>query len=258
MGESRNAYRLFVWRPEENRWEDNIKMDLREFGCDAKDYINIAQDRDRWRAYVRAAMNLRVLLKPFVSDNAGEMSPGSSTESCPAFAHHGLRENPGKNLNQVTCPDLESNPGHLVSQPDALTVTPQGHGKFGEYLARFKLQTEGKCKCDEETQTVRHILFECPLFRRQRHKLKSNLDFRGYKFSSPLQSPFYDEVSFKDFLIRQRHPMQFDGVKLDSQFLLRYEHKQTQVRWKGAQGSRMWHDNEGTLLSSPKRLMLIV
>ncbi|KAJ4435919.1 hypothetical protein ANN_18541 [Periplaneta americana] len=58
-------------------------------------------------------------------DNAGEMSPGSSTESYPAFAHIGLRENPGKNLNQVTCPDRDSNPGHLVSQPDALTVTPQ-------------------------------------------------------------------------------------------------------------------------------------
>ncbi|KAJ4451702.1 hypothetical protein ANN_03172 [Periplaneta americana] len=53
------------------------------------------------------------------------MSPGSSTESYPAFAQIGLRENPGKNLNQVTCPDRGSNPGHLVSRPDALTVTPQ-------------------------------------------------------------------------------------------------------------------------------------
>ncbi|KAJ4451152.1 hypothetical protein ANN_02594 [Periplaneta americana] len=53
------------------------------------------------------------------------MSPGSSTESYPAFARIGLRENHGKNLNQVTCPDRDSNPGHLVSQPDALTVTPQ-------------------------------------------------------------------------------------------------------------------------------------
>ncbi|KAJ4426371.1 hypothetical protein ANN_27185 [Periplaneta americana] len=53
------------------------------------------------------------------------MSPGSSTESYPAFARIGLRENPGKNLNQVTCPDRDSNPGHLVSQPDSLTVTPQ-------------------------------------------------------------------------------------------------------------------------------------
>ncbi|KAJ4443387.1 hypothetical protein ANN_05055 [Periplaneta americana] len=53
------------------------------------------------------------------------MSPGSSTESYPAFARIGLRENPGKNLNQITCPDRDSNPGHLVSRPDALTVTPQ-------------------------------------------------------------------------------------------------------------------------------------
>ncbi|KAJ4445640.1 hypothetical protein ANN_12323 [Periplaneta americana] len=58
-------------------------------------------------------------------DNAGEMSPGSSTESYPAFARIGLRENPGNNLNQVTCPDRDLNPGHLVSRPDALTVTPQ-------------------------------------------------------------------------------------------------------------------------------------
>ncbi|KAJ4427205.1 hypothetical protein ANN_24822 [Periplaneta americana] len=53
------------------------------------------------------------------------MSPGSSTESYPAFARIGLRKNPGQNLNQVTCPDRDSNPGHLVSRPDALTVTPQ-------------------------------------------------------------------------------------------------------------------------------------
>ncbi|KAJ4429527.1 hypothetical protein ANN_21696 [Periplaneta americana] len=42
------------------RWEDNIKMDLREVGYDDRDWINLAQDRDRWRAYVRTAMNLRV------------------------------------------------------------------------------------------------------------------------------------------------------------------------------------------------------
>ncbi|KAJ4438616.1 hypothetical protein ANN_14563 [Periplaneta americana] len=53
------------------------------------------------------------------------MSPGSSTESYPAFACIGLRENLGKNLNQVTCPDRDSNPGYLVSRPDTLTVTPQ-------------------------------------------------------------------------------------------------------------------------------------
>ncbi|KAJ4434734.1 hypothetical protein ANN_23302 [Periplaneta americana] len=55
------------------------------------------------------------------------MSPGSNTESYPAFAHIGLRENPGKNVNQVTCPDRESNPGHLVARLDALTTSGRQH-----------------------------------------------------------------------------------------------------------------------------------
>ncbi|KAJ4436886.1 hypothetical protein ANN_17018 [Periplaneta americana] len=68
MGESRNAYRVLVGRPEgkrplgrpRRRWEDNIKMDLREVRYDDRDWINLAQDRDQWRAYARAAMNLRI------------------------------------------------------------------------------------------------------------------------------------------------------------------------------------------------------
>ncbi|KAJ4426305.1 hypothetical protein ANN_27119 [Periplaneta americana] len=68
MGESRNAYRVLVGRPEgkipfgrtRRRWKDNIKMDLREVGYDDRDWINLAQDTDQWRAYVRAEMNLRV------------------------------------------------------------------------------------------------------------------------------------------------------------------------------------------------------
>ncbi|KAJ4443398.1 hypothetical protein ANN_05066 [Periplaneta americana] len=67
MGESRNAYRVLVGRPEgkrplgrpRRRWENNIKMDLREMGYDDREWINFAQDRDQWRAYVRAARNLR-------------------------------------------------------------------------------------------------------------------------------------------------------------------------------------------------------
>ena len=42
------------------RWEDNIKMDLREVGCDPRDCIALAEVRDQWRAYVRAVLNLRV------------------------------------------------------------------------------------------------------------------------------------------------------------------------------------------------------
>ena len=42
------------------RWEDNIKMDLQEVGCGVMDWIELAQDRGRWRELVRAVMNLRV------------------------------------------------------------------------------------------------------------------------------------------------------------------------------------------------------
>ena len=43
-----------------HRWKDNIKMDLQDVGCGGVDLIELAQDRDRWRALVNAAMNLRV------------------------------------------------------------------------------------------------------------------------------------------------------------------------------------------------------
>ena len=42
-----------------SRWEDNIKMDLQEVGCEGMDWIELAQDRNRWRAIVNAVMNLR-------------------------------------------------------------------------------------------------------------------------------------------------------------------------------------------------------
>jgi len=69
MGERRGVYRVLVWKPEGKRplgrawrkWEDNIKMDLQEVGCRGMDWIDLAQDRDRWRALVNAVMNLRVL-----------------------------------------------------------------------------------------------------------------------------------------------------------------------------------------------------
>jgi hypothetical protein len=68
MGAKRNAYRLLVGKPEgrgplerpRRRWVDNIKIDLREIGWDGMDWIDLAQDRDLWRALVNTAMNLRV------------------------------------------------------------------------------------------------------------------------------------------------------------------------------------------------------
>jgi hypothetical protein len=68
MGERRDAYRALVGKPEgrrplgrhRRRWEDNIKMDLRQVGWGGMDWINLAQDRNRWRALVNAVMNIRV------------------------------------------------------------------------------------------------------------------------------------------------------------------------------------------------------
>jgi hypothetical protein len=68
MGKRGVVYRVLVGKPEgkrslgrrRRRWEDNIKMDIQEVGCSGMDWIELAQDRDRWRALATAVMNLRV------------------------------------------------------------------------------------------------------------------------------------------------------------------------------------------------------
>jgi hypothetical protein len=68
MGEGRGVYRLLVGRPEGKRplgrsrlrWEDHIKMDLREIGIDGAIRIQLAQDRVQWRPFLSTIMNLRV------------------------------------------------------------------------------------------------------------------------------------------------------------------------------------------------------
>jgi hypothetical protein len=67
-GEKRDAYRILVGKPEEKRplgmprrrWMDNIKIHQREIGWDGMDWIDLAQDRDQWRALVNMVMSLRV------------------------------------------------------------------------------------------------------------------------------------------------------------------------------------------------------
>jgi hypothetical protein len=69
MEEERNVYRVLMGKPEgkrplgrtRHRWEDGIRMDLREIGWGSVDWIQLDQDRDRWRALVNTVMNLRVL-----------------------------------------------------------------------------------------------------------------------------------------------------------------------------------------------------
>jgi hypothetical protein len=68
MRERRDVYRVLVGKPEGKRplgrpsrkWEDNVKMDFKEVGWAGMDCIDLAQDRDRWRALVNAVMILRV------------------------------------------------------------------------------------------------------------------------------------------------------------------------------------------------------
>jgi len=69
MGETRNAYKIFVGKPEgkrplgrpRRRWEDNIRLGLEELGQEVVDWVHLAQARDQWRAVVNTVMNLRVL-----------------------------------------------------------------------------------------------------------------------------------------------------------------------------------------------------
>jgi hypothetical protein len=68
MGERRDVYRVLVGKPKgkrplrkpRRRWEDNSKMDLQEVGFGGMDWIELAQDMERWRVLVNAVMNLRV------------------------------------------------------------------------------------------------------------------------------------------------------------------------------------------------------
>jgi hypothetical protein len=66
MRMKRSGYSILMGTPEgrplgrpRRRWEDNIKIDLREIGWDGMDWIDLAQDRDQWRALVNTEMNLR-------------------------------------------------------------------------------------------------------------------------------------------------------------------------------------------------------
>jgi len=67
-GESRGVYMVLVVKPEQkrplgrprSRWEDSIKLGIQKVDCESVDWLELAQDRYRWRAFVNAVMNIRV------------------------------------------------------------------------------------------------------------------------------------------------------------------------------------------------------
>jgi hypothetical protein len=68
MGDGRSIYKILVGRPEgkrsmarlRRRWDDNIKLDLKDIGIDGANWIQVAQDRFKWRVFVNTVMNLLV------------------------------------------------------------------------------------------------------------------------------------------------------------------------------------------------------
>ena len=81
MGERRGAYRVLVGKPRGKRplrrprfkWEDNNKMDLQKVGCAVTDWIELAQDRDRWRALVIIIIIIIIIIITTIG-----LSPGGS------------------------------------------------------------------------------------------------------------------------------------------------------------------------------------
>ncbi|KAJ4432053.1 hypothetical protein ANN_20667 [Periplaneta americana] len=135
MGESRNAYGVLVGRPEGKRplarprcrWEDNIKMDLREVGYDGRDGINLAEDRDQWRAYLRAS-------------SADFDRTISSLTSVPG--------NVGDKVNEKTANILSKNPGYyqLKDIQDILKgKTPQKTNKMFYKIAHSFCASPSSC-----------------------------------------------------------------------------------------------------------------
>ena len=106
MGERRGVYRVSVGKPEgkrplgrpRRRWVDNIKMDLQEVGCGNMDWIELAQDREKWRALVNAVMNRRV---PLNAENLSSWEPVS-------FSRRTLLHGVSNESNQITIANSHS------------------------------------------------------------------------------------------------------------------------------------------------------
>ncbi|KAJ4432760.1 hypothetical protein ANN_21398 [Periplaneta americana] len=132
-----------------------------------------------------------------LGDNAGEMYQESSTESYPAFAHNWVEENPGRNLNQVTCPDRDSNLGHLVSRSYAPTVTPHNIIRFADDIALLA-----------EKKTLRDMLVElngsCEQYEMKINANKTKTMVVGGKLKKQINASSHPTWNFRTWF-RERH-----------------------------------------------------
>ncbi|KAJ4443792.1 hypothetical protein ANN_05572 [Periplaneta americana] len=116
MGESRNAYRVLVGRPEgkrplggpRRRWEDNIKMDLREVGCDDRDWINLAQDKDRWRAYCAVSSTQKFLVQQHITTSKHQANKQLNSKQRQLFLTQPTTSNVRSEFNIDLCRSLIS------------------------------------------------------------------------------------------------------------------------------------------------------
>ncbi|KAJ4449040.1 hypothetical protein ANN_00434 [Periplaneta americana] len=166
MGESRNAYRVLVGRPEGKRplgrprrgWEDNIKVDLREVGYDDRDWINLAQDRDRWRAYMRAAMNLRRLPPNYTVEDLERAVRDVKNSN---YSYRGAQER-----YSIIFPHMSTLKGRKVP------VTKIGVGRS------IALSSETEQKCSVSDSPCENWCLQLPPFK---SLLSKNLKVRIYK-----------------------------------------------------------------------------
>ncbi|KAJ4441026.1 hypothetical protein ANN_10875 [Periplaneta americana] len=145
------AYRVLVGRPEEirplgrprRRWEDNIKMDLREVGYDDRDWINLAQDRDQWRAYDRRHLN-NIFPDRWIGRGGPVPWPSRSPDLNPLDFY--LWGHLKACVYAEPIPDVQTLEQHIRAACDAIWMQPGIFERYTSYLrtlAEKKLLAEG-------------------------------------------------------------------------------------------------------------------
>ncbi|KAJ4447600.1 hypothetical protein ANN_09607 [Periplaneta americana] len=160
MGESRNPYRVLVGRAEgkrplgrlRRRWEDNIKIELRVMAYDGREWINLAQDMDRWRAYSAfiALRSVALIETITMGVSAGETSSGSRKKGRSKYLVAQKRKNEKYGNPDPQLVQLKQKTKTVLAQQ----LHAYAHGKLNcadaasvplHTIARMRLSIYGKC-----------------------------------------------------------------------------------------------------------------